>query len=216
MKIIDLTHTLNNEITVYPGTVGPKIEVLATVEKEGYRELKAEMVLHSGTHIDAPNHIIANTKALDHFPLEKFIGPALVIKCDKIKAIDLPFLKNFEEKIKKSEFILFYTGWQHNWHSDKYFEDCPTLNRDSATWLTQFKLKGIGFDSFSVDSIVPAEKVTPETLPNHHILLGKEILLIENLTNLDQLPDDIFQFQCFPIKVENADGSPIRALAMIE
>jgi arylformamidase len=216
MKIIDLTHTLNNDITVYPGTVGPKIEVLATVEKEGYRELKAEMVLHSGTHIDAPNHIIANTKALDHFPLEKFMGPAIVIDCVNKEVIDLALLKSLEEKIKKVDFILFYTGWQHKWHSDKYFEDCPTLNNESATWLTQFKLKGIGFDSFSVDSIISAEKVTPETLPNHHILLSKEILLIENLTNLDQIPPGIFQFQCFPIKVENADGSPIRALAFID
>jgi arylformamidase len=216
MKIIDLTHTLNNDITVYPGTVGPKIEVLATVEKDGYRELKAEMVLHSGTHIDAPNHILANTKALDHFPLEKFMGPAIVINCVNRKEIDIAFLRSFEEKIKKIDFILFYTGWQHKWHLDKYFDDCPTLNNESAAWLTQFKLKGIGFDSFSVDPIVSAEKVTPETLPNHHILLGKEILLIENLTNLDELPEGIFQFQCFPIKVENADGSPIRALAFID
>src|ERR1043166_7593184 len=169
MKIIDLTHTLNNHITVYPGTVGPKFEVLATVEKEGYAELKADMVLHSGTHIDAPNHIIANTKALDQFSLEKFIGPAIVIKCDLRKEIDLAFLKSFEEKIVKVEFILFYTGWQHKWNTDKYFDDCPTLNDESAKWLTQFKLKGIGFDSFSVDPIVSAEKVTPETLPNHHI-----------------------------------------------
>ena len=180
MKIIDLTHTLNNNITVYPGTIGPKIEILATVEREGYAELKADMVLHSGTHIDAPSHIIANTKALDQFPLEKFIGPSIVINCTGRKEIDLAFLKNFEEKISNVEFVLFYTGWQHKWNSENYFDDCPTLSKESSNWLTKFKLKGIGFDSFSVDPIVSAEKVTPDNLPNHHILLGKEILLIDD------------------------------------
>jgi len=76
-------------------------------------------------------------------------------------------------------------------------------------------LKGIGFDSFSVDKIISAHIVTEENLPNHHILLGKEILLIESLTNLDKLPESIFSFQCLPMKIENADGSPIRAMAMI-
>ena len=82
--------------------------------------------------------------------------------------------------------------------------------------MTQFPLKGVGFDAFSVDKVVSAEKVTPETLPNHHILLAKEILLIENLTNLSLLPKDVFSFQCLPMKIENADGSPIRAIAIIE
>jgi kynurenine formamidase len=53
-------------------------------------------------------------------------------------------------------------------------------------------------------------------MPNHHILLGSEIILIENLTNLDVLPDGIFMFQCLPLKIEHADGSPVRAIAIVE
>ena len=87
---------------------------------------------------------------------------------------------------------------------------------EAAKWLTKFNLKGIGFDSFSVDKIISAHVVTSENLPNHHILLGKEILLIENLTNLDKLPEGAFAFQCVPLKIENADGSPIRPIAMLD
>ncbi len=76
--------------------------------------------------------------------------------------------------------------------------------------------EGYWVDAFSLDSMITANKVTEENLPNHHILLGKEILLIENLTNLDKISDCVFTFQCFPMKVENADGSPIRAIAMID
>ncbi|MEI8006019.1 MAG: hypothetical protein WCI48_07415 [Bacteroidota bacterium] len=71
-------------------------------------------------------------------------------------------------------------------------------------------------DAFSVDKIGSALAVNEECLPNHFIFLRKEILLIENLTNLDKLPESGFTLQCFPLKVANADGSPVRAVAIID
>ena len=214
-KFIDLTHLLNENISVYPDTIAPEFEIMNTVEKDGFAEMKISMVLHSGTHIDAPCHILQNAKSLDQFPLDKFIGNAIVIPCHDRNEIDLDYLKTYQSVISEIDFILFFTGWQYLWKTKGYFDNCPTLTDEAARWLTQFKLKGIGFDSFSIDKIDSAEKVTPETLPNHHILLDKEILLIENLCNLDKLPEGVFTFQCFPINVENADGSPVRAVAMI-
>jgi len=214
-KIVDLTHILSEKTTVYPDTVGPKFEPLNTVEEHGFAELQVTMVLHSGTHIDAPCHILANTKSLSDFPVDKFIGTAIVIPCVDKKEIDLSYLKTLEHKIAAVDFILFFTGWQYKWNSDAYFENCPTLTPEAATWLTQFKLKGIGIDAFSVDPIISAHIVTQENLPNHFILMEQEMILIENLTNLDKLPDGIFSFQCLPINIEHADGSPVRAIAMI-
>jgi kynurenine formamidase len=138
----------------------------------------------------------------------------MVIPCQDRKEISLEFLQTFEAQIIRIDFILFFTGWQYKWSTPAYFDDCPILTGEAARWLTKFHLKGIGIDAFSLDKIGPAEKVTPETLPNHYILLENEILLIENLTNLDKLPGSVFQFQCFPLKIENADGSPIRAIAL--
>jgi arylformamidase len=63
--------------------------------------------------------------------------------------------------------------------------------------------------------MIPAGDVETESLPNHNIFLGKEILLIENLTNLDKLPESSFLFYTIPLKIENADGSPVRAFAVI-
>jgi kynurenine formamidase len=215
-KLIDLTRLLNEDITVYPDTIAPVFEVMNTVEKDGFAEMKITMVLHSGTHIDAPCHILPNTKSLDEFPLDKFIGDAIVIPCYDRKEIDLEYLKTYQSLISEIDFILFFTGWQDKWNTKGYFDDCPTLTEDAARWLCEYNLKGIGFDSFSVDRIDSADNVSPNTLPNHHILLAKEILLIENLCNLDKLPDTVFTFQCLPIKVEKADGSPIRAIAVID
>ncbi|MFA6598989.1 MAG: cyclase family protein [Ignavibacteriaceae bacterium] len=215
-KIIDLTQVLNEIMPVYPGTLGPKFEKSYSVEKDGFAEIKMELVSHTGTHIDAPCHIYKGAKSLDKFPVEKFLGKAMVINCLGRSEISLSYLKTFEEKIAQVAFILFYSGWQHKWGTEAYFKDCPTLTREAAAWLTHFKLDGIGFDAFSVDSVVPADVVNPETLPYHFILLAKEILLIENLTNLDKLPDDIFMFHCLPLKIEEADGSPVRAIAIVD
>jgi kynurenine formamidase len=214
-KVIDLTRLLNEKITVYPDTVAPKFEVLNTVEKDGFTEIKMTMASHTGTHIDAPCHILQGAKSLDLFPMDKFFGKAMIIPCQGKNEISLEYLQTFEDKIAKVDFILFFTGWQYKWNTKDYFDDCPTLTRDAAKWLTKFKLKGIGIDAFSLDKIISAPKVTSENLPNHHILLGKEILLIENLTNLDKLPDCAFSFQCLPLNIENADGSPVRAIAMM-
>ena len=213
--IIDLSHLLNADSTVYPDTIGPRFEQVNNVAEHGFAEMQVTMVLHSGTHIDAPCHILADTKSLSDFPIGKFMGTAVVIPCVGCREIDVAYLETFKDKITQSDFVLLYTGWQHKWNSDAYFDNCPTLTPDAARWLTQFPLKGIGLDAFSVDPIVSAHIVTQETLPNHYILLGAEMLLIENLTNLDQLPDDIFQFQCLPLNIEHADGSPVRAIAMV-
>jgi len=215
MKLIDLSHILTENITVYPDTLAPKFEVSNTVEKNGFTEIKMTMASHTGTHIDAPCHIIQDAKSIDQFPIDKFYGKAIVIPCqDKIE-ITLEYLQTYEDRIAQVDFILFITGWQYKWNTKDYFSDSPIPTIEAAKWLTKFKLKGIGIDSFSVDKIVSAESVTSENLPNHHILLGKEILLIESLTNLDKHPDRVFSFQCLPLNIENADGSPVRAIAMI-
>ena len=203
-------------MTVYPGTVPTAIEKYNTIEKDGFAELKLTFCTHIGTHIDAPCHILENMKSLDQFPVDKFIGKAILIPCMHEKEISLEYLKPFKEKISKSEFILIFTGWQFKWNTEKYFENFPVLTEKAAGWLTTFNLKGIGFDAISADKVDFNEKDLSVALRNHNILLEKEIIIVENLTNLDKLPDTLFTFQCMPLKVENADGSPVRAIAILD
>jgi kynurenine formamidase len=215
-KLIDLSHLLNVKMTVYPGTLSPEFKVLNTIDKHGFSELRMNLVSHTGTHIDAPCHVLKDKKSLDRFSIDKFQGQAIVIPCQDRKEISLDYIQTYEEWIAEIDFILFFTGWQHKWNTKEYFDDCPILTAEAARWLTKFHLKGIGIDAFSLDKISPAEKITPENLPNHYILLEKEILLIENLTHLDKLPVNVFTFQCLPLNIENADGSPVRAIAIVK
>lgn len=208
MKIIDLTHLIKPDMAVFPGTEKPVFE---KIDIEGYRELKMTLYTHTGTHMDAPYHIIKSTKSLDEFGVDKFAGSGFVINCKGManQKITKGFLLPYEEQLKKNSFVLFNSGWYYKWNTPEYFDGFPTLTAEAAGWLTEFNLKGIGLDSISLDP------VSDMSLPNHHIVLKNEIVIVENLTNLDNLPDKDFMFLCLPLNIEKADGSPVRAVAML-
>ena len=207
--IIDLTHSLRNNLPVFPGTIEPSFVRVNTVERDGFGELNMTMSTHTGTHMDAPSHIITGGKSLDQLPLEQFIGKATVIDCTRVDSLSVEFLQSKEDKIKPVDFVLFYTSWQQKWDTPHYLEDFPTLTKEAVEWLLKFPIKGLGFDAISPD------KVSDAALPNHHLLLGNEVLIIENLTNLNLLIDQYFEFNCIPLQIENADGSPVRAFARV-
>ncbi len=206
--IIDLTHTLKTGISVYPDSPEPVFTESATFEQQGWSEIHISMCTHVGTHIDAPSHMIPGAKSLDKFELDKFIGSAMVINCSGLPEITKNFLSEYEKQITSVDFVLFYTGWQHKWSTPEYLSFFPTLTCEAAQWLAVFNLKGIGFDNLSVDAIGNEQ-------PNHITFLEEEILIIENLTNLDMLIGKKFELTCLPLKIENSDGSPVRAFANI-
>lgn len=206
----DLTHPLNNSISIYPGTTSPNFKQTNNIEEHGYAEMSLNMRTHAGTHIDAPAHIIKGGKTLDMFPLEQFTGKGLVIDCKGKEVIDTELINSYKNKIEDSDFILFNTGRDKFWGTNAYLEKFQILSPEAGEFLLSFNLKAIGFDVISVDQMGCTE------LPNHNLFLKNEVLIIENLTNLEQLQDKSFEFFCIPLKIENADGSPIRAFARLK
>ncbi len=84
------------------------------------------------------------------------------------------------------------------------------LSPEAAQWLVDADIKGVGIDMISVDEVDSTDFAI------HNILLGADLVIIENLTNLEALPDSEFSFYCFPLRIEHADGSPVRAVAAVE
>eukprot|EP00831_Metopus_contortus_P047795 TRINITY_DN38713_c0_g1_i2.p1 TRINITY_DN38713_c0_g1~~TRINITY_DN38713_c0_g1_i2.p1 ORF type:complete len:219 (+),score=35.00 TRINITY_DN38713_c0_g1_i2:99-659(+) len=167
MKITDLTHQMCSGMPVFPGTEGPIFEKANTLEKDGFRETIFKMYSHTGTHIDAPAHMLDGSPYLDNLSIDKFIGSATVLDFsnENSEIINIDFLKENEEKIEKVQFIILKTGWDKYWGEKEYFEKLPSLSEESAKWLTKFKLKGIGIDGISIDSL------TSTTFAVHKICL---------------------------------------------
>jgi len=211
MKIIDLSHMISPDMPVYPGTEPPLFFTACTIEAMGFLEKKITFYSHTGTHMDAPGHIIPGAKTLDQIPTDRFMGKGTVIDLvgNEGPTIDLELLKPHQGRIERCEFLLFHTGWADLWGKGEYLTDYPVLSREAAAWLAGFPLKGIGADTISADEAESA------AFPIHTILLERGIVIIENLTNLGALPDSEFDFCCFPLKIEKADGSPVRAVAIV-
>lgn len=215
MKVIDLTHVINETMPVYPGTERPKFNQANSYEKDGFKETLLQMFSHTGTHMDPPAHLRKNGRTLDKFPAEHFIGKALVIDCLGKKdgeEITLGDIQKYGEKVTKADYLLFNLGWDKYWGSDRYFGDYPCLNEEALEFIINGDFKGIGFDVIGLDPIAD------EQLTRHNELFaGNDMIVnIENLKNLEQCGDDLFMFSCYPLKLENADGSPIRAIAWFE
>ena len=211
MRIIDLSHYLAPGMPLYPGTMMPCFEETAAIETDGYREKRISLCVHTGTHVDAPAHLINGAKTLDQLPLENYCGPAMILdfSAPGKPSIVLDDLLPYKSAIEDTWFLLLRTDWSCYWGRERYFSDYPVLTPEAARWLADAKLKGLGLDALSVDPLDAPE------LPIHHILLGAGMIIVENLTNLSALPEDGFIFSCLPLKIRDADGSPVRAIAIL-
>ena len=208
MKVYDLTRTIKNDMPVYPGTEQPKLTTACTIEAAGYRETLLHMFSHTGTHMDAPAHMLLDGAALDSYGADKFAGTAVVVDCRGHESISLPLLQSYD--LNGVDFVLFCTGWDKKWGSPDYYAGFPCLTADAAAYLAALPLKGVGEDSISLD---PCDSVD---FPNHITLLGADFVNTENLTGLDALIGRRFTFVTLPLKFENSDGCSCRAIAMEE
>ena len=211
MQVLDLSHTIENGMPVYPGTEAPLIETPVTIESDGFLEKRLRLFSHTGTHVDAPAHIIDGASTLDQLMIDTFSGKAFLIDSSSTdrQIIDVKELAAYTSHFEEMDFALIHTGWSAFWGQTKYFSGYPVLSAPAAEWLTRFDLKGIGIDACSFDAVDAVDYSI------HQTLLNRGFILIENLTNLSGLPDVPFTFHCFPLKIKAADGSPVRAVAML-
>lgn len=212
MKIIDLTHTISENMPVYPGTESPLLRQANTYEKDGFKETLLSMSSHTGTHVDPPAHLFAGRTTLDALPIEQFAGKALVVDCTHLAEGDAITMAELEkadiEKAKAADFLLFYLGWDKRWGSDSYFGDYPCIDDEVLDFILSTGKKGIGFDVIGMDPISDANLTRHKKLFREH-----EIINIENLCNLAKCGKELFWFFALPLKWENADGAPLRAVA---
>ena len=138
MKIMDLTHTISEDMPVYPGTETPTLATANTYEKDGFKETKLNMYSHSGTHVDPPAHLFADKITLDEYPVSQFVGDAIVIDCKHLKDGEFITMKELApcgEDLNKVDFLLFNTGWDKKWGTPEYFGDYPVVDDEVLDFI---------------------------------------------------------------------------------
>ena len=207
--LIDMTHAITPDIPVYPGTPAPGLAPACTLTKDGFRETLLTLSSHTGTHMDAPAHLLRDGRTLDQMPMSQFSGRATVLDVsDEGSVITEAFLRSNYEAIHCADYILFYTGWEDRWGTERFLEDAfPVPDEEAARYLVSRGLKGVGTDAVSID------RMSDSRLPIHHILLKDSVLSIENLCLKKVRGRKDFLFFALPLKFQDADGAPIRAFA---
>ncbi len=208
--LIDLSHTIESGMPVYPESTPPRIRDLGLYPRYGVYVRELTLDGHVGTHLDVPAHLFASGATTASLPIDTFLGAALVIDGSHLGpgGAITPEILTSTPRIEAYDFILFYTGWSRKWGQAAYFEGFPVCTRELARHLAGLDIKGVGFDTISIDALEAVD------LPNHKIMLEAGKIIIENLTGLGALTGKRFKLACFPLKIADGDGSPVRAVAI--
>jgi kynurenine formamidase len=211
MHVIDLSHPLNPDTPVYPGTPRVELSPACTLAADGFLEHRLTVSTHVGTHVDAPAHLVLGAATLDDLPADRFVGRAVVLDCGALEdgRVTVVRLDAQRDRLVGVDFVLLRTGWSSRWGRPDYLEGFPCLTTDAAGWLVDHGVRGFGVDTISVDPVGDSE------LAVHHALLGAGLVIVENLANLEALPGTPFIFSALPLRIAGGDGSPVRAVAIL-
>jgi kynurenine formamidase len=179
---------------------------------------------HNSTHVDSINHVVADpdARSIDRLPLEWFFAPGVWLDFSQ-KAPSSYITKEDVQKqlasagatIKPNSVVLIYTGWYKKWNSPfEYLRNYPGLDRGATEFLADSGAINIGADAPSTDTYVEVTQVKVQ--PMHIVCREREILNMENVANIDKIPKHMFWFIALPLKLHNATGSPIRAVALVK
>ena len=220
MAIYDLSHRIETGMTTYPGDPDVSVSAHATNATDGFRVASVAMGSHTGTHVDAPSHTEAGGKTLDAFDVETFGFEVRVVTLDKharepITTADLVGSDpdDNDDSTDGADCLVLHTGWDAYWNTDTYF-DHPYLTPDAAEWCVS-RGYHVAIDALNVDP-TPTENAAdgePSGFGAHHALLGADRLIVENLRGLDRAPQT-FTLYAFPLALAEADGAPVRAVAV--
>jgi kynurenine formamidase len=213
-NLIDLSHTVEHGLVTYKGLPAPII--CDYLSREASRKFyaagtefqigKIEMVANTSTYLDSPFHRYAEGKDLSQLELSKLANPPGVkVSCKDKQAIDSSCFPRGVDLAGKA--VLVETGWSRHWNTAQYFEGHPFLTEDAATLLAGSGAALVGIDSHNIDDIQDLRR------PVHSILLGREIPIVEHMTNLARLPENGFRFFAVPVKVKGFGTFPVRAFA---
>jgi len=215
MKIVDLTLTVSDEIPTFPGSPQPSFIPWENVKEDGYNLELLFLSTHTGTHMDAPYHFLEKGAKIHEISLKKLVSEAVLIKSKKkggesITKIDIQKFEKKHGKIVNFSSVIFYTGWQRNLQKKYYFTKNPGLSVSAAKYLASKKINLVGIDSPSIDLGKDSK------FSVHQIFAKKGMLIVENLASLEKIKSSKFHLVVLPLKLKNATGSPVRAIAFVE
>jgi kynurenine formamidase len=232
--LVDLSHPYDDKAIFWPTAEAFQLEKVADgVTPAGFYYAANDFRTseHGGTHVDAPIHFALGRQTVDRIPLERLVGPAVIVDVTQaarnpdyqVTVADIEAAESRDGLIADGSIVLIRSGFSRRWPDAATYLGTaergaaavaklhfPGLHPDAAAWLIANRsIAAIGIDTASID-------YGQSTLfESHRALFAKDIPAFENLTNLDRLPTRGAHIVALPMKIAGGSGAPLRAIAIL-
>lgn len=209
--IVDLTQPIRPGMTVVPGDPPVTFRPALTLASDGVAVAAVGLGSHTGTHIDAPAHVVDGGRTVDRVDPDELVGDALVLRVEDPapgEVITVERLGGLPAEVPP--IVLVATGWDR-WFHDEAALRHPTLAEDAALALQERGMRVLGVDTLSPDPTLQHGQLA---LPVHAAVLGVDGLIVENMTGLTTLPARLC-VGVFPLLLADGDAAPVRAVAWV-
>ena len=206
MRIHDISIPISSTMPTYPGD--PKVSVtpmLQIANGDSANVSQLSMGDHSGTHLDPPIHFIPGGKTVDQLDLTILYGPVRVVDLTQVAGVITPQDLETARISPDTVRVLFKTRNSQLWGMPGFAQDYVGVSWEGAQWLVEHGIVLVGIDYLSIEAF---DAVQPNT---HHTLLSAGVIILEGLNLRDVVPGD-YTVACFPLRIQNGDGGPVRAV----
>jgi arylformamidase len=222
MRVVDLSFPIRPH---FRWTVDP---VLRSAHSRGdlFQSTVLTIACHAYTHVDAPVHLLPGGSAIADMPVDQWMGPAAVVDlthlAENTEVIPAD-LDRHGAHIERGDIVLLRTDWpqKRSVDSEAFWRDSPWTGRAACEWLVARGARAVGYDyppDFAIRTMIfsPGTAVRRSDCPTHDVFFPAGVAVVEYLTNLHAIGVSRCRFVALPLRIEGADGSPVRAVALVE
>jgi arylformamidase len=246
-RVVDLTLPIESNMAPIPGLKPyldnpSRVNVISSITEAQRETLRAEgmtlssdhavngrsmisvlsILVHNGTHIDAPRHMVEKGISVDKMPVAQFVKEGVLITLPDKGPNSVVTVKDIAESgvaIRANTIVMINTGWTDKmWGKPGFWEQMPYLERGVAAYVISKGAAGLAIDVFPEKPLWRGVKLDPGEvwIANHLALMEKNLPLIQFVTNLSQIGNNRFTVVAAPLAIKGGDASPVRVVALVE
>ena len=205
MKIIDLSHAIDNNTPNYEGDIKTELNQARTIYRDGFEAYSISSFFHSSTHIEVKRHMLHDDKYINDYSIDRFFGKGVLLNYKDEKILNTK--AEYRHIDLKDKIVLIYTSFDSHYHQNDYFTSHPIISEELIDFLISKEIKIIGLD-------FPSPDYEPYLI--HKKLFNNDIPIVENLTNLKELLDiKKFNIYALPLKLRS-ESSFVRVIALVD